>query len=275
LRDPRVGGLDAILTDMISRDLRTRPSDWSVLLTEIGSAKQRLFPTVTSNTADQEDEYFGVAAEALRRLETSEATLEAERQREIEARVTERWNAFATALATAFARRVEAFVSDLQQLSSRVRLVVGSSGPLLEDLLSNHPGLVDVGPVRQACKRHVAIGGISVHHDDRVHNRSFCVNLYGVIVDESVRIFQMVVIRDWQQTWEIRLPPHFPRLSVGAARLGWPAQEQFIDLVVNETVQPTKALVAAYLGTLGDPLNIDDLSLRLTAALTEQPPPSF
>lgn len=275
LRDPRANGLDAIMTAMISRDVRTRPSDWNVLLAEIEAAKQQLFPPAIANTADQPDEYFKVAADALRRLETSEATLEAERQQAIDARITERWNAFATALATAFAQRVEAFVSDLQQLSSRVRLVVGSSGPVLEDLLSNHPRLIDIGPVRQACKRHVAIGGISVHHDDRVHNRSFCVNLYGVIVDENVRIFQMVVIRDQQQTWEITLPPHFPRLSVTAARLGWPTQEQFIDAVVNETVQPTKALVAAYLGTLNEPLDIENLGLRLTAALTGQPAPSF
>ena len=57
LRDPRVGGLDAILTDMISRDLRTRPSD-SDLRKSVPNPQlnvdQRTYPSTSAMRRSQE-----------------------------------------------------------------------------------------------------------------------------------------------------------------------------------------------------------------------------
>jgi hypothetical protein len=151
-------------------------------------------------------------------------------------------------------------------MSTQVRFVVGSSGSVVENLLG-HPLLARIGAVRSACLRHAAIGGISVHDVSGWRNRSFNVNLYGIVVDGRVRIFRSVFMYEKGMDSELLLPPHFPRLSNTSARLGWPSQDSFISSVVRESAPLTKVLITSYLSTLNEQPDATELQAQLTAAL--------
>ena len=267
LDDNRLASMDTLLSSMISQDVRTRASDWGVLMPELRAARLRFDPSSQMKAKSGEhDDLLSRATEALRRIETSEATREGRREQEIEREMTDRYHMFASAFLSAFTSEVDDFVEELQGMSTQVRFVVGSSGPVVENLLG-HPLLARIGAVRSACLRHAAIGGISVHDVSGWRNRSFNVNLYGIVVDGRVRIFRSVFMYEKGMDSELLLPPHFPRLSNTSARLGWPSQDSFISSVVRESAPLTKVLITSYLSTLNEQPDATELQAQLTAAL--------